>query len=129
MARSTKLPSPRLPEVSADKGISLLRQQIEKGRTLLASRPISSDDYSAWELVTRNYLEKAFGKNSPNVTSVTSAGHYGSSPMNAGEQWWENHRAENLQTKLRRLEALVELLSTEIALDSTGHVNETPVPP
>jgi hypothetical protein len=79
--------------------MALLQQQIEKGRALLGARPISSDDYSAWELVTRNYLEKAFGKNSANVTSVTSAGHYGSFPMNAGEQWWENHRAENLQTR------------------------------
>src|SRR6266700_8082571 len=118
MAKSTKPPPVDLPEIPPEKGIALLRQQIEKGRALLDKRPISSDDYSAWELVTRNYLEKAFGKNSANVTSVTSAGRYGSFPMNPGEQWWENHRAENLQTKIRRLEGLIELLQTEVALAS-----------
>jgi predicted nucleotide-binding protein len=44
--------------------------------------------------------------------------------MNAGEQWWENHRAENLQTKIRRLEGLIELLQTEVALASTGGVEQ-----
>jgi len=36
--------------------------------------------------------------------------------MNAGEQWWENHRAESLTTQLTRLEGLVELLQTEAQL-------------
>src|SRR4051794_34740395 len=120
MAKSTKPLEPGLPEIPPQQAISLLQQQIEKARVLLAARPISSDDFSAWELVTRNYLEKAFGKNSPNVTSVTSAGKYGSFPLNAEEQWWENHRAENLQTKIRRLEGLVELLNTELSLQA-GH--------
>jgi hypothetical protein len=55
-------------------GHTLLQQQIDNGRALWEHRPLSSDDIGAWDLVTRNYLEKAFGKNSANVTSVTSAG-------------------------------------------------------
>lgn len=118
MAKPRKTPEPSAREVPPEKGIILLKQQIDKGRTLLGSRPLSSDDISTWDLLSRNFLEKAFGKNSPNVTSVTAAGAFGSFPMNAGEQWWENHRAETLQTKIRTLEGLVELLSTELALES-----------
>lgn len=107
---------PDQPEVGPEVGIRLLQGQIEKGRALLASRPLQKDAYSQWELLTRNYLEKAFGRGSPNVATVRDVGKYGGFPMNAGEQWWENHRAESLATQLTRLEGLVELLQTELQL-------------
>jgi hypothetical protein len=129
MAKSTKPlpPSPR--EVSPKQGIALLLQRIEKGKALLSARPLSSDDYSTWQLLTKNYLEKAFGKDSSNVTSVTSAGEYGAFPMNAGEHWWENHRAETLTTKMTRLEGLIELLSTEMELESGPGIEEPSLDP
>jgi predicted nucleotide-binding protein with TIR-like domain len=104
------------PEVDPEVGIRLLGGQIGKGRELLASRPLSKDAYSQWELLTRNYLEKAFGRGSPNIASVRDVGKYGGFPMDAGEQWWENHRAESLTTQLTRLEGLIELLQTEAQL-------------
>jgi predicted nucleotide-binding protein len=67
-------------------------------------------------MLARNYLGKAFGQNSPNVTTVTSIGRYGSFPMNAGEAWWQKHRAETLQSQLRKIQGLIELLNTEVAL-------------
>jgi len=124
MARRRKEPeAPGRPEVDAGTGIRLLEEQLGKGRELLQSRPLSSDSYGQWELVTRNYLEKAFGRNSPNVSSVTDVGKYGGFPMGAGEDWWENHRAESLQTQLARLEGLVELLRTEQQLQGGGTVS------
>jgi len=104
------------PQVDPNVGIRLLRGQIEKGRELLASRPLNKDGYGQWELLTRNYLEKAFGRGSPNVASVRDVGKYGAFPGDAGEQWWENRRAESLATQLTRLEGLVELLETEVQL-------------
>ena len=56
-----------LPSVSPEQGIKLLSQLITKGKDLLEKRPLHKDDYSSWELLARNYLEKSFGKNSPNV--------------------------------------------------------------
>ena len=123
MARKSKdreLPGP--PEVTPQQGMELLRRQIAQGERLLAHRPIASDEYSSWELVTRNLLEKAFGTNSPNVTSITSVGKYGAFPMGAGEAWWDNHRAESLQTQLTRLHGLIELLKTEAELRDEGVV-------
>lgn len=112
-------------------GIRLIRTQIEKGQTILGARPIDNDAYSAWELMTRNCLEKAFGTGSPNVSSVTDVGKYGAFPMGADPRWWENHRAESLTTQLSKLNALMELLETELDIgrssktrtipDSSGH--------
>lgn len=114
------------PEIPPEKGIELLSKQIEKGEKLLSSRPIASDDYSSWELVTRNYLEKAFGTDSPNVNSIMTVGAYGSFPMGAGEAWWENHRAESLRTQLKKLQGLVELLQTEVELRNDGIIRQEP---
>jgi len=118
--KSSELPS--LPRVDPEIGSKLLKTQIAKGQQILSSRPISMGDYESWELVTRNCLEKAFGADSPNVSSVMDVGKYGSFPMNAPSAWWENHWAESLQKQLKRLDGLVEVLNTEVQLASSGAV-------
>jgi hypothetical protein len=71
MARSKTPPRPEPghPEVSASQGIQLIDTQIAKADELLQNRPLKVDDYSTWELLTRNYLEKAFGRHSSNISS------------------------------------------------------------
>jgi len=123
MPRKRQRELPEEPEVDPEVGIGLLKGQIDKGRTLLPSRPLSKDAYGQWELLTRNYLEKAFGRGSPNVGSVRDVGKYGGFPMNAGEAWWENHRAESLTPQLTRLEGLVGLLETELQLRDGGAIS------
>lgn len=103
------------PEVGPTDGIRLLKQQIMRGEEMLA-RPINSDSMGSWDLLTKNFLVKTFGENSPNVSSITDVGRFGMIPINAGEAYWENRRAENLRSKLSRLQGLVELLQTEIEL-------------
>jgi len=112
MAKKTKVES-EPPQVKPEQGIIFLSKQIAKAKELLQDVNLAKDDYSSWELVTRNYLEKAFGVNSPNVSSITNVGKYGSFPMNASDDWWENRRKENLRTQIKKLEGLLELLETE----------------
>jgi predicted nucleotide-binding protein len=81
---------------------------------------LSGDEYSAWEMLTRNFLEKAFGVHSPNVSTITNVGKFGSFPMNADEHWWSEHRQQSMATQLARLNGLVELLKTEAQLQDTG---------
>jgi predicted nucleotide-binding protein len=130
MARSKtpQRPSPEPPEVPPIQGVQLINAQIAKAEELLQNRPLKKDDYSTWELLTRNYLEKAFGRNSPNVSSVSDVGKYGSFPISAGDQWWEDHRASSLQTQKRKLEGLRELLQTELQLSGgvTPQVSQEP---
>ena len=118
MARSKApvRPEPEPPQVPPVQGIQLVESQIAKAEELLKNRPLGKDEYSTWELLTRNYLEKAFGRHSSNVRSVTDVGKYGAFPWNAGEQWWEAHRADSLQTQLHKLVGLRDLLKTELQL-------------
>jgi predicted nucleotide-binding protein len=126
MARKAREPEPPgQPEVDPATGRQLIESQIEKARALLQARPLTKDAHSQWELLARNYLEKAFGKSSPNVSSVTDVGKYGGFPMNAGESWWEAHRAKSLTTQVTRLEGLVELLGTELQLRGAGAIGRT----
>jgi Predicted nucleotide-binding protein containing TIR -like domain len=115
-SKSPQPPSPEPPQVAPAQGLELLQELITKAEELLRRRPLSSDDSSAWEILARNYLEKAFGRYSPNITDVLEIGKYGSFPMNAGEQFWENHRSTSLQSQKRALQGLVELLQTELKL-------------
>ena len=115
MAKKTNLEVGQ-PQVKPEQGIVFLSGQVKKAKTLLHSNQLSKDDYSSWELVTRNYLEKVFGINSPNISTITSVGKYGSFPMNADDHWWEKHRKKSLQTQIKHLEGLLELLETENSL-------------
>ncbi len=110
------------PQVSPEKGMELLRGQIDKGEELLTSNLIEKDAYASWELLTKNLLTKTFGENSPNIASITSVGKYGSFPMNADPSWWNEHRRQSLRTQLTKLGGLVELLETECDLEASGTV-------
>ena len=129
MASRKPVPKPAIgaPEISACDGIHLLNQQVQRAEEILASRPIKTDALSSWELLTKNFLSKAFGNFSPNVSAVVDVGKYGSFPMNAGSGWWEDHNAKSLQTKISRLRGLVELLETETSL--TGEAPSAPETP
>lgn len=115
-----------LPQVAPQKGIELLNVQIAKGKKLLNQRPLSSDDYDAWELLTRNYLEKSFGAGSPNVSSIMDIGKYGFFSTDNGPEDWEKSRAESLVSQLKQLDGLVELLTTELVISGETITITTP---
>ncbi len=116
-------PAPKPPSISPKKGIELINKQIQRGEELLSNRAIKQDDYSAWENITQACLEKAFGLYSPNVNKVLYIGKCGALPMNAGESWWENRRAENLTSQISMLKSQIELLEMEIELTSSEKPN------
>jgi predicted nucleotide-binding protein len=118
MTRKQQTPPPTPPSLSPAKSIELLRRQREKAEKLLSSRPLKPEDYDAWENMTREFLVKAFGSDSANIESLLDIGKYGSFPMNAGSEWWANHRTESLRKQLVMLDSLIELLETEVELIS-----------
>jgi predicted nucleotide-binding protein len=107
------------PQIEPAQGIELLSRQIADAEAFLKARSITRDQWSAWELVTRNFLEKAFGSNSPNVSSVIDVGKYGFVRI-LSETEWEQERLTSLTTQVSRLRGLVELLRTEVQLQNTG---------
>jgi predicted nucleotide-binding protein len=125
MAKSkTKPPTPGPPQVTPQQGIQLIKSQIEKAEALLGADPISSNDFETWQLVAKNILEKTFGVNSPNVSSIMDAARWWILSGNEDHDWWQKHYTSSLQTQITMLGGLVELLQTEVQL-SQGQVTVT----
>ena len=98
-------------------GLRLLEAQINKGLFILESKPRNDGQYDEWELITRDYLEKIFGQDSPNIRKVVNAGKYGSFAKNDSEAWWIQ-RQNSLNTQICSLKVLCDLLLTEEQLQS-----------
>jgi predicted nucleotide-binding protein len=114
------------PSIPPEKGIELIRRQVEAGKKLMAEHYVNEHAYDAWSNTTENYLVKAFGDGSSNVTSFRHLGSLMMAPMDAGDDWWEERRREFLQAKLPRLESYVELLRTEIELREPATATSAP---
>jgi predicted nucleotide-binding protein len=110
------------PSLPPKQTVELLRGQREKGKKLLANRPITSAADQAWETVTRDVLMRAFGAGSPNVSSVMDVGKYRFAFGGGNEQQWEEGRAEDMETRLEIIDGLIELLDSNAALTKTGAV-------
>ena len=116
--KSTEPIRPSLPPIKAAK---LLKAHLEKGKTLLSNRPISSACAQAWETVTHDLLIRAFGSESPNVASVRDIGIF--SMLGGGdEREWERRRAENMSTRLEIMAGLIDLLDS---IESSSDANQS----
>lgn len=114
-----------MPEISPASAVQILRKHEHVGASLLENRPVPEDDYATWVMLARNYLEKSFGQNSPNISAIVDVGRYGSFPMNAGAEWLEQHRFVSLKSQITKLHGLIELLCAEIQLQEE-HVVAVP---
>jgi predicted nucleotide-binding protein len=115
--RKAQASTPLPPSISPARGIELLNRQYEKGQSLLSNRPTKEEEYAAWENITREYLSKSFGSDSPNVRSVLDIGKGGGFLLDADESYWENRRADSLQRQLVMIKGLIEVLETELEED------------
>lgn len=121
MARKTPHQAPpRGATVDPATGIQLIERQIDAGKGLLASRPLTENAYDTWVMITAQYIEKAFGEKSAADAAFDNSGSIGSWPMNAGEAWWAAKRVEKLNARLSCLSGLIELLKTEQQLAGPG---------
>lgn len=107
-----------------EKSIQVLNQQISKGQELLNSPPVDSNKYDAWKTVTKNFLMKAFGIASPNISNVMDIGKYGSFPLDAGPSYLEQKRAENLEKQISLLGGLIEVLESETSSSDDKNLKE-----
>jgi len=119
--------SVHIVEASLAPGIAvkLLREQCEKGRKLIETgiTPASED---AWEASAEDLLIKAFGNVSPNISKVMN--HYKMFHIGGGnEAEFAKERTTRMRGRIEIIEGLVELLESQIRLETTGTVVATPV--
>ena len=114
MARSKNpagTPSRGKPSVTPEFGIELLSGQSSEAEDLLSRQPVDKNDFQSWDNTTRNYVEKAFGENHPNVEDFASMWAFGNYTWSSAE--WSQHYAEGLQAKIKVLDGYMKQLRTE----------------
>jgi hypothetical protein len=126
MAKKSRVAPPPItpPTLTPKQALELLRQQVDKGRVLLANRPITSAAGLGWETVTRDVLARAFGSQSPHIDTVMSIGQYRFAFGGGSEPEWEAGRAEDMQQRLQILGDLIQLLQAEAGLSCPTHNGE-----
>lgn len=109
------------PSLPPEQAVQLLIKQRDNGKHLLANRPITSAANQTWETVTREVLSKAFGPDSPNVTSVMDVGRYAFMFADSvTEAQWEKQHFDDMTTRLEIIDGLIELLNSHANLTVTG---------
>jgi predicted nucleotide-binding protein len=110
MPRNKHSPSTRdKPTITPDRGVDLLRQQLEKGRQLQKFPVLHAADFDNWDNTTRNYVEWAFGENHPNVEHFALQ----EGPTTYGSwdaQRWSDHYKEALHLKIPALVGYIDQL-------------------
>jgi len=114
------------PQVSPDEGVELLKSQIESARRLLSLSPLVREDIRHWELLTSDYLEKAFGARHRIISNVMHAGLRASSGSETDREREERWR-DQLKSQVRQLEGAIEILQTNIKLQQ-GKSAAVPAP-
>lgn len=113
--KNPNTPPPRgKPSVTAEHGISLLSAQIKRAEQLLAAQSVNGNDFGSWDNTTRNFVEKAFGENHPNVQGFEYLWAFGNAGWDPDE--WAEHYAKGLRAKITALNGYIEELNVEIQL-------------
>jgi predicted nucleotide-binding protein len=102
------------PQIGPDKGIVLVKRQIEAGEKIFAGNLIDEAEYRAWENATKNYLQKAFGLNHPNADRFKEIGRIWSAPFDAGPAYWDGVFRGFLRDQLVCLRSYIGELETEL---------------
>lgn len=102
------------PQLSPDKGIVLIKRQIEAGEKIIAGTKIDEAEYRGWENATRNYLHKAFGFSHPNADRFKEIGRIWTAPFDASPAYWDSVFREFLRDQLVCLRSYIGELETEL---------------
>jgi predicted nucleotide-binding protein len=102
------------PQLSPDKGIVVIRRQIEAGEKILSGRRIDQAEYRAWESAALNYVHKSFGVNHPNAQNFKEIGRLISAPKNAGPSYWSGVSQRCLIDQLVCLRSYIGELEEEL---------------
>lgn len=111
-AQHSKPDSPQ--SVDPNRGIMLLNKQVEKAKELLAKRPLSESDHSAWSNTTKDYLIRTFGSTSPNINAVMYAGSFNTLKYDPSDTELEQSYASQLADQIIMLESCLDQLKTNI---------------
>jgi hypothetical protein len=101
------------PSFSFDQRIDVLKRQKNAAERLLQQPTITADEHHSWNVVTRGWLEKAYGSESGNISAVLDAVPSFVIPMGSTEEYREHERRRHLKAGAHVLGSLIEQLEIE----------------
>lgn len=122
--KSSEAPPATPPSVPSETGIVLLRKLIEKATELRNIPNLQSSDVDAWCNLGRDYLNRTFGSNSPNVNSVLHASGDGGVYLDMSDCEFQQYLRSGFDNKIKLLNSCIEQLETDISLRE--EVKKTP---
>src|SRR5260370_13571520 len=126
MARKSIPPEPGRPSITPEQGITLLEGQKESVQAIVFRSMADKNLYYSWINTTKNYVEKAFGTNSSNITHFN-----GCNPVVA---YHELNRQLAYVAKCRdshivAVDSFIEQLKKEIELGTSSVAHNSPIDP
>jgi hypothetical protein len=99
--------------LSAAQGARQIREQIEKGKSLVESGAISSEQEQAWRTGTQYVLVQAFGSGSHCVKDVMSVNEWAFAFGGGNPEAWAAQRITDMKARITIMEGLADLLESQ----------------
>lgn len=116
--QATTTPVPA--SVTAEVGIELMQALMTKANALAnGASPVEGVDVESWKALAREYLTRAFGSTSHNISAVANAGS-GGIWMGMTDADLDRHWRDELRAKVKALLTCVEQLQMDINLRDRG---------
>jgi hypothetical protein len=106
MSRRASSPPPKPPTLTPHQARSQLEAALGKGCSLLEQNPITEERYKVWSENTWTILTSAFGEYSGHHNNFRGQVRIEMSPV--GEHYAEAQRRQNLERRIRVLEAIID---------------------
>src|SRR4051812_36488506 len=90
--------------------VELLRRQLEAGQSLEALAIVPVDDFRGWKNTTIEFIRRAFGSASSNVTTFSRAGDPSVWSGNADQSYYNRMRMTSLKGKIAILKSCIDQL-------------------
>jgi predicted nucleotide-binding protein len=101
------------PVISLEDGKQRLETMREKGRTILANRPLAESAVQVWASTTADYIKQTFGSESGHLTTFWGAGRIRMEDASY-EEYYEEEDAQELKRRIQVLDSLIDQIDTEL---------------
>jgi predicted nucleotide-binding protein len=110
------------PVISLQEGKERLEVMRDKGRAILAKRPLVESQVQTWANTTWEYIKQTFGSDSGHLATFwgTPSIRFGDAPY-VGQ--YEQEDAQQLETRLEVLDSLIDQIDTELQFSKSPVVN------
>ena len=121
MARRRDDPKPTPPVIPLEEGKRRLEVMRDKGRAILANRPLVESAVEVWASTTGDYIKQTFGSQSGHLTTFWGAGRIrmGDAPY---EEYYEQEDAQELERRIKVLDGLIDQIDTELQFSKSSVV-------